>query len=286
MTETKTTITTEDRLRKIRGLLAKAESTDSPEEAKALTAKASALMAAHSISESMLDAARTDAERAICEQPEQRYVYIDGGPYMGPRTTLLSNIAGVHNVQLVLWHSARYSREHGKKVSRVTLHGFPSDLDATEQLFTSCMVQSATEMLNDENDAACTRECTDSWTGKVVPARKVAWRNAFMLGYAAAVSSRLWKVRRAAEADAAAEHADLTGESSDDAERSVSLAVRARKDRVSDYVKACHPRLGRGTGSSAGSRATGGYSQGGAAGQRADLGGTRVGGTSAQRAIR
>lgn len=117
-------------LDRVRALLAKAESTDFPEEADACTAKAQELMARHRIDHALLVAATGERD-----QPVTRRVGVDN-PYEAPKSLLLQVVAEANSCRAV-WT---------KRFGFTTLVGFPADLDATELLFTSLLVQATRAM--------------------------------------------------------------------------------------------------------------------------------------------
>jgi hypothetical protein len=125
-------------LDRIRALLAKAESTDFPEEADAYTAKAQQLMARHSIDHALL-AAQTGGR----DEPLTRRIAIDN-PYEAPKTLLLQVVAEANRCRAV-WM---------KRFGFTMIVGFPADLDLAELLFTSLLVQATKAMtqLNPQRD--------------------------------------------------------------------------------------------------------------------------------------
>ncbi|HEU5157429.1 MAG TPA: DUF2786 domain-containing protein [Streptosporangiaceae bacterium] len=88
-------------LRKVRALLGKAESTDFPEEAEALTARAQELIARHSI-----DAALLHASHADKAEPMGRRLFVDA-PYEPPKALLLQVIAEANRCRYGLAQDAR-----------------------------------------------------------------------------------------------------------------------------------------------------------------------------------
>ncbi len=80
-------------LTRIRALLAKAEGTDYPHEAEALTAKAQDLMTRHAIDEALLHAQAGDSITVI-----GRRIHIDN-PYALEKATLLNGVAGANRAQ-------------------------------------------------------------------------------------------------------------------------------------------------------------------------------------------
>lgn len=117
-------------LERVRALLAKAESTTFPEEAEACTAKAQELMARHSI-----DYALLAARQGTTETPGGRRIAVDN-PYEEPKALLLDITAEANRCRAI------WSRELGFS----TILGYPSDVDTTELLFTSLLVQATAAM--------------------------------------------------------------------------------------------------------------------------------------------
>ncbi|MGA5823267.1 DUF2786 domain-containing protein [Kitasatospora sp. NPDC094028] len=160
-------------LARIRALLAKAESTEYPEEAEALTAKAQQLMAQHSIDEALLAAAGADRDT-----PAAVRIGVDN-PYEGPKTMLLDAVAAANRCRVV-W---------AKEFGFCTVIGFDGDLDGVELLYTSLLVQ-ATHALN------------KAGSGK--DSRSKAFRQSFLVAYAARIRERLTAATERATSDAAA----------------------------------------------------------------------------------
>ncbi len=250
----------EPMLAKIRKLLAKAEDpATTPAEAESYTAKAAELVAAYGIDRALL--ASTDP---TSDTVGDRVVSLDA-PYRRDKAELLATVASALRCQVV--RRQRWVGE-GRELS-LHLFGFGSDLERAELLYTSLLLQAAGAM-----------------SRAVVPAGEsvAAYRRSWLAGFSRAVGQRLREAERQAEhaRAAARESADGAeggrGSSSDrgaPAPGALSLVLADRGARVEQAVQAEYPNLGRArrrtlSGSGAGS--------GWAAGQRADLGGARVGG--------
>ena len=108
-------------LGRVRALLAKAESTEFPEEAEALSSRAQELMARHSIDDALLAAA--DPGPAGPGRASARRLFIDS-PYESAKAVLADVVAGANRCRAV-WH---------KNLGLSTVLGFPGDLDAVELL--------------------------------------------------------------------------------------------------------------------------------------------------------
>lgn len=152
-------------LEKVRALLAKAESTEFPEEAEALTGKAQELMARYQI-----DAALLAASTPTGDQPVGVRIGVDP-PYEEPKALLLQQVADANRCRVV-W---------SKQFGFATVLGFDPDLRAVELLYTSLLVQAT---------AAATRARPDrvGWGG---PAHTRAFRQSFLSAFAIRIGQRL-----------------------------------------------------------------------------------------------
>ncbi|MGW1801411.1 DUF2786 domain-containing protein [Streptomyces sp. NPDC001984] len=151
-------------LGRIRALLTKAESTEFPEEAEALTAKAQQLMSEHSISEALLAArgGRRDTPAGIRVGVEN--------PYEQPKAILLEVVAQANRCRSV-W---------SKNLGFATVIGFEADLDSVELLYTSLLVQVA---------AALQAEGGRTHVGG--GSRTRSFRQSFLTSYATRIGERL-----------------------------------------------------------------------------------------------
>ena len=163
-------------LRRIRGLLAKAESTEFPEEAEALTTKAQELMTRYAV-----DAVLLDPELSPSAGVGTRRVHV-ADPYVRAKMQLLAAVADANDVKLV-WYSS---------LGIANLVGVPADVAAVELLFTSLLLQVAQAL------AAAERA-----QGRRSASR--SFRRSFLLGYAHRIGERLQTARQRATAEAAAE---------------------------------------------------------------------------------
>ncbi|WP_434099981.1 DUF2786 domain-containing protein [Streptomyces lydicus] len=168
-------------LGRIRGLLAKAEATDFPEEAEALSAKAQELMARHSIDEALLDGAAGSANG-----PSALRIGIEG-PYEQAKALLLDAVAAANRCRAVWAADVGFS----------TLVGFPPDLEAAELLYTSLLLQATTAM----------NRAGDQHHARGRSRRTRDFRQTFLVGYADRIRDRLTAAPAAATAAAGAESA-------------------------------------------------------------------------------
>lgn len=165
-------------LAKVRGLLAKAESTTFDHEAEALAAKAQELISRHSI-----DLALIGGDVDI---PGGRRIYIDP-PYAKPKFVLLSAIATANTCRCV-WND-------GTKTA--TVFGHQTDMHLTEMLFTSLLLQGTGAVVD-----AGTKG--DGWGGNATK----SWRHAFWHGFAHRIGQRLDEAVHRARTD----HTQKTGD--------------------------------------------------------------------------
>jgi hypothetical protein len=232
-------------LARVRKILAKAEDpAATPEEAETYTAKAAELIAAYGIDRALLAEASPGSDVV-----GDRVVVLDA-PYALDKADLLSGVATALRCQAV--QRTRHDVT-GKQLS-MHLFGYDSDLARAEVLYTSLLLQA-----------------TSSVRRSVAPPGEnlAAYRRSWLAGFTAAVVRRL----RESE-EQAARAAERTPEDDAPVGRSVSLVladrsvtVRAARDREYPHLRTASARTLSGSGG------TSGY----LAGQRADLGGTRVG---------
>jgi hypothetical protein len=159
-------------LTRIRGLLTKAESSDFAEEADAFMTKAQELMTRYCIDRTMVEA---DREEDGTSQVEVRRVWLED-PYLEAKAILLANVASANRCRSVVDPVLGFS----------TVVGHPGDLDATDLLFTSLLVQAMRRITALGNDPTFGRR-----------SRKPSYRRSFLVAYAERIGVRL---REATEA--------------------------------------------------------------------------------------
>jgi Protein of unknown function (DUF2786) len=163
-------------LARIRALLAKAESSEYPEEADAFTAKAQKLVTQHCIDRALLEgSADAPSRHAI----EARRVWLDD-PYLQAKGMLLAEVAAANRCRAVLSTALGFS----------TIVGDRTDLDAAELLFTSLLVQ-ATKRIT-----ALGRAPDGS------RARRPSFRRSFFVSYAGRIGARLREANSVVTAEA------------------------------------------------------------------------------------
>ena len=192
-------------LRRIRGLLAKAESTEFPDEAESLTAKAQELMTRHAIDTALLEAGPSRPQGRLVDT---RRVHVQD-PYVRAKMQLLAGVAEANDVQVV-WYST---------LGIANLVGIRADVGAVELMFTSLLLQVAHAL------PAAERRSGDRSASR-------SFRRSFLLGYAHRIGERLRTARESATAEAAAE-------------RDVDLlpVLRGRRAAVEERIAELFPRV-------------------------------------------
>ncbi len=152
----------EKALGKVRALLAKAEATEFPDEAEALSAKAQDLMSRYSLNEAL---ARRD--RGSKPAAAARRIWIEN-PYATAKATLVQVVSGSNHCRAVF----------AERLGFVTVIGCETDLNLVELLTTSLLVQANRAMLS-----AGRRGSTQE--------RSRTFRHSFLVAYAQRIGERL-----------------------------------------------------------------------------------------------
>lgn len=208
-------------INRVNALLAKAESTEFPEEAEALMAKVQELMARHAIDEAMLAAAGHHAT----DQVGTETIVVEA-PYATAKATLLGAVANANHCRCVMGGA-------GEGRQACIIVGHRADLANVQTLFVALSLHAVRSML-----------------AAPIPLGDTArrFRHAFLLAFAARVSQRLTTARVRAETDATQEGG-----------AGVGLVLAGRSDAVEAAFRKAFPRVrtARTTSSSAAGRIRG-----------------------------
>jgi len=239
---------------KVRKLLAKAEDpAATPEEAESCTAKAQQLMTKYAIDlATVADPAKADA------LTERGWTVL--GPYATHKVTIINAVARANDCRAI------YAELPGGR-KRIDVVGYAGDVEWVEILSRSLEVQLAAAL------AAAVRAKPAGVHGRT-------YSVAFVQGFAAEISNRLQRARRAAvaEADAARRAAEQDRRLADEpAAPSAALVLVAKAERVEDEFLVRHPTA-RTVYRQVRLRSWSGYAPGRAAGRRASLARGAVGG--------
>lgn len=235
------TTSTDTWLTRIQALLTKAESTEFPDEAEALVAKAQELMARHSIDESMLAAAGTGPAPTATSTR-----IIVPGPYASAKASLLTVVGRANGCMVIHLGS-------GAEVP-CEVFGFPVDVEMVESLYASLLIQGASAL-------------TSTPVPEYDSPRR--FRHAFMLSYAARLGQRLADATAKAQADYETETGQSTALVLVDRSRAVEQALRAEHPNIRMKRTTSSSGAGRRAGTAAADRANLGNPSVGAGARRA-----------------
>jgi hypothetical protein len=242
-------VTDNGMLDKVRKLMAQAEdSSVTPAEAEAFMERAIALMAKYG-----LDEALVNEKRAVREVPVTRKMDISGS-YSTQKGEMYAWIVQAMRGKCVMHHSR-------KRLTAVTAIGFASDLDRAELVYTSLLLQAATQV-------AKVKPELNFWGDKPSASATAAYRRSWYRGFSTTVSTRIRLAEEAAVAQAEPEAAAQGA--------SMELVLVDRSAQVQNAFEEAFPNLGKPRKVRVDRHA---YHQGSAAGERADIGGKRLGGT-------
>lgn len=270
-----TIFTSEDTLlTKIAALLRKAESTDSEHEAEALMAKAQQLSTLSSIDIELARQFVPVHERR--EAPIQKWVTIGPRGKMGLSTycELFMAIGRQNDLKFLIAHNSTY----------VIAFGFPSDIETTEILYASLVVQ-----MVQASDAYLRKgefKAERAWSERHGDYRPVSGRTAriaFQNAFAYRVGDRFRqarkdaiKVRETAERAARGPVPALPEAVQEPVgETSVALVLKAKKDEVNEFYKGHARRKGSWKGGSSKGYSDHATNAGRSAGDSARLGMSR-----------
>ncbi|HUB43091.1 MAG TPA: DUF2786 domain-containing protein [Streptosporangiaceae bacterium] len=225
-------------LDRVRKLLAKAEAEGvTTAEAQALTAKAAELMAKYGIDRALLAATRPETDK-----PGDRIVDIYN-PWGRVQAHLLCGLAAALRCQSIL-----VTADSGL---RVHIFGYESDLERTDVLYTSVLIQMWHGLVGAEVPA-------DAYSVR-------AWRRSWLLGFAAAVIARVRTAEHRAEQSASQAPAGQTSRT--------ALVLADRSMVIRQNVAQAYPRTRTARVTYTGSGYGDGYEQG----KRADIGSGKLG---------
>ena len=120
-------------LGRVRAMLAKAESTEFPEEADAFTAKAQEMMTRHAIDVAMISSTQTIG---IANGPEGCRIHLEA-PYVDAKASLVNAVARANRCRAVQESTMGF----------VTVFGFATDLALVDVLFTSLLAQATVALV-------------------------------------------------------------------------------------------------------------------------------------------
>ena len=217
-------------------LLAKAERTEFPREAEALTEQAERLMIRHGIEQALIDAARG------VEQPKEEIV-VRTIKLEGTYSRALLDLGAI--VCAALGNLRTYRRYRpGTSIQHLKIVGFEGDADRAVTLVTSLHLQALTAM------RVWNRAQRDSWDWEfMTDHEKTKARQAFVTAFGWGAANRIGSTRRAVVEESSA-GTDLVlldrGKRVENwMDENVGKLKRARSRQVSDYGRADGYRAGQ-----------------------------------------
>ena len=241
---------------RIAKLLAKAESTNHPEEADSLFAKAQELMTEHNITAAMIAQAGGGAGTDVLADGELWFT----GIYQNVTMEMAFTVAHYNNVKCVYQTGRELA---GKKAIKVMMFGFKSDITNVEMLVNSLQLQSAQAMQRwAKTDPIFALAST--------PMEKFKEKREFIIGFRVAIGKRLRDAEiagRKAAADAAA------ARGVENAASSVALVVQSKSQLVEEGFHKKFSRLGKGRGGVTSHGSSSSNMAGQSAGAKASMGG-------------
>ncbi|MFK4083887.1 DUF2786 domain-containing protein [Kribbella sp. NPDC020789] len=170
-------------LSRIRSLLAKAEATEFPDEAEALSGKAQELMAKFAFDRALVEA---DPAVEIPDDSAARRIWLDT-PYVSAKAQLVGAVATANRCRTVMI----------EQLAVVTVIGAELDLQLTEILATSLLVQANRAMI-----------ASGKHIGRYGESRTRSFRQSFLMAYAQRIGERLQAATDATQAAVPAVDAD------------------------------------------------------------------------------
>ncbi|MEQ4205849.1 DUF2786 domain-containing protein [Actinopolymorpha sp. B9G3] len=166
-------------LARIRALLAKAESTEFPDEAEALSSKAQELMTKFSLDRALLDADVDGAGRTPgTGSASARRIWLDA-PYVSAKSLLVHVVATANRSRTVVEDKTGYVIVVGEEV----------DLELVEILTTSLLLQANRAML-----------AHGSQVSRFGRSSTRSWRQSFLVSYSSRIGERLNEANAASQA--------------------------------------------------------------------------------------
>lgn len=249
-----------DTLEKIALLLRKAESTNSPQEAEALIAGAQRLATIASVS---LEVARRyvpPSERKEVPTTLQIHIGPAGKKGLGTYVSLYLAIAHVNDLKCNIAHNSTY----------VVAFGYPSDIDNTNALYVSIVVQMIRE--SDaflRSGAYKTEQVWSDSKWRMVTVHGHTARISFQSAYAFRIGNRLAEARRQAIQEVQeASNPEYVGSADAD---SVALVLKTKAESVANHYATHSTARGSWRGSSAATTSASSRSAGYNAANRASL---------------
>lgn len=182
----------QDLLRKISGLLAKAEGTDNEFEATAFFEKAQEMMVEYAIDEARVRAAQRAGNRPVESPVKEDFMFSSYDHHAVAKTDLLGYIARAHSVRSIPYSNRKDSNmfregNRGLHESQWTrLVGYKQDIINVKMLYVSLLIQSQKFAAEDWR----VRYGTEKYTEYPDRIGKFTWLSSHMEGFAERINRR------------------------------------------------------------------------------------------------
>lgn len=206
----------QDLLRKLSGLLAKAESTDNEAEAKAFFEKAFDMMTRYAIDEERVREAQRAAKGGQVEEPIRlNYMYSSYAHHAEAKTELIGAIAKHLSVRIFFFENRKGTNAHLVAAEgKSGLHesqwcwvvGYKSDIEAMKLLFLSLMIQS--QKFANEDWRTTYGEAKEAWEyderyEETRPIGRFAWIGEHMVAFSGRINQRFRELKNYVQAEVA-----------------------------------------------------------------------------------
>lgn len=182
-------MTEDDIVRKISGLLAKAEGTDNEHEAAAFFEKAQELMVKHAIEEARVRADKIARDGRKVEVPlKVDFMYATNDAHAKGKLALVTAVGKAHHVKVVAYTSststsAWFAKKNGVQANKYAqwciLIGYEQDITNLKTLYASLLIQWTRFVRQDAQAAGYTKE------------DEFGFRTGHLVGFASRIRSRL-----------------------------------------------------------------------------------------------
>jgi hypothetical protein len=191
-------------MRKISGLLAKAEGTDNEHESKVFFEKAYELMTKHAVDEARLRQARKSAANGRIEEPVvEDYMFASYAHHAEAKAVLFEMVCKAHSVRAFLYENRKYyNRDRVAAAGLTGLHesqwcklvGYKDDIEMVKMLYLSLLLQS-NRFANEDWRVRYGHAKVSDWDDGMVG--KFSWMSSHMEGFAYRIGERFKELAEA-----------------------------------------------------------------------------------------
>lgn len=196
-------------LRKVQGLLAKAEGTDNENEAATFYEGAQRLMVKYAIDEERVRASQRKVGSRVEEPVVEDYMFSSYAHHREAKQDLFQAVAKSQHIRSWPYSNRKFSNDHRVRAAGLTglyesqwtkLLGYKSDIELTKMVYLSLLIQ-ATKFANEDwNNLYGKNEKYSSYAdGRI---GKFTWLSSHMIGFAERIGARFREVAEGVYRDA------------------------------------------------------------------------------------